>query len=135
MTTLPDLPSALIRVALADLAKVEAMPEAYKVHMGYWHLPWAGKCIACLAGSVMAMTLNAPPDDEFAPADFRATGNNHKLFALEWFRRGNISGGLMQLEIEWTAAMDRKIADYSVDPALFRSDMESLASDLEAAGL
>lgn len=136
-TKLPDLPSALIRVALADLAKVEAMPEKYEINMGDWHFPIGGRCSVCLAGSVMAMSLGAPPDQEFEPRDFSAgcEATYFKLKALDWFRTGKVQTGLMSIDIDHSYVKDRSIAVYGWQPELFRSDMEQLASDLEAAGL
>lgn len=55
---LPTKPSALLRLALEDLEAVEA-DKKYKVAMGKWHEP-NGACKVCLAGSVLAKTLQVP---------------------------------------------------------------------------
>lgn len=68
MNKLPDTPSALIRVAIADMEKVLSMPQRYRIVMNTWHNPidiytqeeFASedmRCCVCFAGSVMAQTL------------------------------------------------------------------------------
>ncbi len=59
----PDKPSELIRLAIADLKKTAAMPDDYTIDMHQWHgKDWQNekKCSVCFAGSVMAQTLQAP---------------------------------------------------------------------------
>ena len=56
MSELPDKPSELIRLALADLRKCEADPR-YLIDMAQWHRPVTSElCHVCLAGAVMART-------------------------------------------------------------------------------
>lgn len=133
MATLPDLPSALIRVALADLAKVEAMPGTYAVDMYTYHQPiGANRCAVCLAGSVMAMSLGVSPSDYPSTRDF---AERDKLQALNKFRTGSVEYGCDLIGIEVTKEFDRPITWYEDDRDAFRAEMEILASDLEAAGL
>lgn len=80
---LPKKPSALILLALDDLAKAERSPR-YRVDMGTYHggsenlpqydpatckvtRPKAAPCVVCLAGSVMAFSLNVPPEIDVEP--------------------------------------------------------------------
>lgn len=61
MTQLPDKPSELIRLAVADLERAEASPD-YIIDMGCWHEPIPnGLCAVCFAGAVIAGTLGAHP--------------------------------------------------------------------------
>lgn len=68
MKKLPKKLSDRILVALHDLELVEADPR-YKIDMDTWHKP-NGQCAVCLAGSVMAKTLNAPIKVELDTCDF-----------------------------------------------------------------
>lgn len=133
MTTLPDKPSDLIRLALSDLARCERSPK-YEIDMGDWHRP-NGKCLVCLAGSVMAKTLEAPMHKRWWPKDFPDQGG--KLIALDRFRRGDVDIAFEALGFHYSAAdrlTYRSICPYSRDPKQFRKDMFKLARDLEKAG-
>lgn len=57
---LPNKPSELIAIALADLIKVEKSKK-FRVAMGAWHWtpPGSNVCHVCLAGAVMACTLKS----------------------------------------------------------------------------
>lgn len=132
-TKLPDKPSALIRVALRDLEACEKDPR-YEIEMDYWHQA-NGVCKVCLAGSVMAKSLGAPPDKSLGSYDFDEDG---KLVALDYFRLGWIKDGLYQMTggpVPTSLRKDRRIASYSDDPADFKRDMNALADELEAQGL
>ena len=142
--TLPDKPSELIRVALADLRKVEAMPETYRVDMNRWHHPMGGKCSVCLAGSVIAQTLGEDPaiDTDHDEIDVDAEGLGDKLSALNDFRMGDVHWGVHTMLGESTVRglpeelHTALIAPYdAADPEAFHRDMAKLADDLEAAGL
>lgn len=92
MRNLPDLPSELILLALDDLEKSILHPD-YEVSMSKWHLPEGNKCYVCLAGSVMAHSLNAPRKAHLIPNSYDGTIQN-KLSALDHFRIGDIETGL-----------------------------------------
>lgn len=62
---LPPKPSALLTLALNDLAKAERSPK-YRIDMRVWHDPNA-HCSVCFAGSVMAGTLKARPTELLEP--------------------------------------------------------------------
>lgn len=137
-SNLPNKPSALIRVALADLRKVEALPDIYRVNMDVWHREHLvdAVCEVCLAGSVIATELGVQPNEHRGPEDFdRET--TWKLYALNEFRVGNVFDGLCYLDRAdlWFGADTRAITDYAANPAGFHKDMQKLASDLEAVGL
>ena len=158
---LPDKPSALIRLALEDMAKCEEDPD-YEVEMSCFHLPNQDcvpdnpatmqikpvkRCLVCLAGSVMAQTLGAADTEWLHPADFRDKDGFHpttenRLQALDAFRVGVLWEGLelMGLEDEYELVVQNdmqpdQIADYHHDPERFVQDMEDLAANLETVGL
>ena len=132
---LPDKPSELIRLALADLALCAADPN-YRIDMGQWHMPEHGVCQVCLAGAVMAKSLNASRAAEFYPEDFPE--NRKKINALDVFRDGLVCTALIDLGQDLSnwghGARSREISSYSKDPDAFMADMHDLADDLEAKG-
>ena len=136
---LPDRPSALIRVALEDLARIEKTP-GYVVNMRRWHEPLGdGHCAVCFAGGVMATRLGLQPDE-----DFRTTLGKtmildpvmRKIFALNNLRVGDTSTAFecLGLSEKEGKRFNRGIAHYNAFATAFQADMERLADDLEAAG-
>ena len=132
---LPDKPSELIRLALADLALCAADPN-YRIDMGEWHKPEDGVCQVCLAGAVMAKSLNASRAAELYSSDFPE--NRQKIKVLDDFRNGIVCVALDDLGHDLSnwghGARDRYITPYDSDPGAFMADMRQLADDLEAAG-
>lgn len=65
LRSLPDKLHELLEVALNDLILCEQDPT-YSVNMGWWHEkdPYVNPdvCLVCLAGTVIAKTLNVHPD-------------------------------------------------------------------------
>ena len=137
-TPLPARPSALIRAALVDLRKVEALPDIYRVNMDVWHRDHRGDsvCEVCLAGSAISQSLGARPGEHRGPEDFDQE-TTWKLYALNEFRVGNVHDGLCYLDRAdlWHGAYTRTITEYAVSPEGFHRDMHKLAQDLEAAGM
>ena len=135
---LPTTPSALIRVALEDLRKVEALPDIYRINLGVWHREHRedAVCEVCLAGACIAQRLGANPSEHRGPEDFDKE-TTWKLYALNEFRVGSVFDGLRYLGRTdlWLGADTRAITEYAVDPKAFHKDMQQLAADLEAAGL
>lgn len=93
---LPNKPSALLRVAVADAKKIEQTP-GYCLNMGSWHRAAADSfsyepndaCEVCLAGSVMACTLQANRNRSYDPEDFdQATSD--KLRFIDDMRIGQL---------------------------------------------
>jgi len=68
MSELPDKIGDLIRLAVKDLTLCEDDPQ-YKINMEYWHKPgWVTDlCYVCLAGSVIAQTLEMSPNLYYSP--------------------------------------------------------------------
>lgn len=162
MSTLPNKASELIRLALKDLKKVEASTD-YSVAMSTWHQPKSfylnDTCSVCLAGAVMAMTLEVPKDIqvEFESEAFTDTGiearfdlkgfeisfeDQNKLYALNEFRTGSVSMAMQALltRTEWLANkelffdMNRTIPHHDDAPETFYSEMKNLAEELGKLG-
>ncbi len=136
---LPDKPSALIRVALADLRAVEAHAD-YEVDMDVWHvdLPYphdgGPQCCVCLAGAVMAQSLKANMLKDFTPDDF--PNDCEKLYALEFFRQGYVDEGLNEMGLETPVSIpDLEIPEYAINRGEFHEAMNRMAEKMEDNGL
>lgn len=136
MKTLPNKPSALIRVALTDLYKIEK-DKNYRVDMSMWHFPRynVDVCSVCFAGSVMAKTLNSVNSKLLFPDSFALPIQN-KLLALNEFRRGRIDSGFDYMAIKLPKKMkrNRHVPFYSLSPSQFKSKMRRIANDLKNQG-
>ena len=138
MNKLPDLPSELIKLALEDLIIIEADPE-YEVDMTDWHAPNSrGHCFVCLAGAVMANTLDTSRYEDVVPGEFDED-TRRKLLALNSFRMGYIHIRLKELGISDTIysdlPMEIPITTYRDDPTEWKEGMNKMASMLEEVGL
>lgn len=137
MTELPEKPSDLIELALADLRKVEK-DERYVVNMRDWHAPAPafGFCNVCLAGAVMAGTLGHSPDECLTPGDLGPTLDS-KLRALDSLRLGRVRTALDYLgrAFDPDEVPDCYIPQYSArNPEPFHAAMGALAQQLRALG-
>ena len=151
MKKLPDKPSELIELALADLEKVEKLPEVYDVYMPRWHRPSAGKCMVCLAGAVLAQTLSTDPKKNIElSGSLDESGLDkdtwRKLRSLDDFRCGRIGEGLYEmgligidesynrseLEIEDEERIDDDL--YAESPMRFKAELRNVADRLRAEG-
>ena len=125
-------PSELIRVAINDLKLCEADPR-YAISMGEWHKPGYFKCSVCLAGAVMAQTLNAPLTSEVKPIDF--DGHTYDvLTAVDLLRTGQVEQALYLITgyfIRWSS---REITEHWKNRTQFEIDLLELADDLEYRG-
>ena len=102
LTKLPDKLSDLIDLALSDLEKARNDPR-YEINMSAWHRPLkepnalypftAGKCLVCLAGSVMAFSLGADSQQDKFPKDYDED-TCRKLNALDAIRLGEVNYAL-----------------------------------------
>ncbi len=136
MSNLPTKPSELIRLALDDLKKCEESPD-YRIDMSDWHLPTrdGSTCLVCLAGSVMAQSLDADPLDDFTPCHFGA--NACKLEALDEFRSGRVAAGLRVMGIDTPSEVPMccYVTSYDLEPSAFITVMQGMADALDEAGL
>lgn len=137
---LPDVASQLIYLAIEDLIKTEK-DEDYSINMSLYH-GW-GFCVVgcqvCLAGAVMAKTLECDYSEDFIPSDFPYS-NELKLRALDYFRVGEVWAALGVLNIDRTKldGLDLRsvtITPYAYSPECFIEDMLALAGTLDGIGL
>lgn len=139
--TLPNKPSKLIRVAVADLRQVERM-KSYEVDMRVFHSggekgPNGNPCAVCFAGSVIARTLKAPMENHASPIDFNAETRS-KLHALDTLRGGDITSYLytgFHKRLPAGITMEANIPEYEDDPDGFKRKMLDVAKFLEAINL
>src|SRR4029079_17076585 len=90
--TLPEKISDLLDLALNDLTYCEQHRDLYRVHMHFWHMAKddeSPRCQVCLAGAVIAKTLETLPEEEVRPNHFCKSINN-KLSALDSLRQGHV---------------------------------------------
>lgn len=124
---LPDKPSAMIRLAIADMkALMERKDLKYKIDMNTWHEnDGRGTCYVCLAGSVMANTLKVPHEEDIEPFDLSNPQVADKLRALNEFRKGSIISGLIMF-YQMRCTLD--FGDFTM--ALSRRNLPTLPQDL-----
>jgi hypothetical protein len=145
MKTLPDKPSELIRLAISDLCKVEKNP-VYRINMNRWHhLNYKDMvCEVCLAGAVMAGSLDADPYLSISPFSFKPS-IYYKLQALDEFRLGTFFEGVGYLEHAGAISLDERVKleellgakpheRHEENSAQFKSDMLALANFFELHG-
>jgi len=138
MKKLPNLPSKLIRVALADVKKVEGMNDFY-IEMGCWH----GKkincnaCAVCFAGSTMVGSKESEDGNASITPDKFDKKTKQKLLALNDFRLGCLYYGLLCMGIDIPKTLPRhfNVELYGMHRVQFKTDMNKIADMLEAAGL
>lgn len=87
--------SDLLEVALKDLVSVERMKKTYVVNMGLWHSPSYhdenGRCAVCLAGSVMACTMQIPTD----VSEVTVVGDRSPQGQADWLKLAAINQARM----------------------------------------
>lgn len=149
MNTLPDKPSELIKVALADLKKAEQDPR-YKINMGAWHTgrKYQGEttCKVCFAGAVIAFSLGANLNEMMLPSLFDEV-TRYKLFFLNRARDAKSVGELL---VRWRLFIHKSLhnkvdknarkalpaaIDYEDDVEGFHKRMNKVAKILEELGL
>ena len=131
-------PYELIRVAIHDLEICERDPR-YFIRMGTWHSPanrFGGDtdCGVCLAGAVMAMSLDCNHLHSFTPSSFSKDKQN-VLCAIDMFRTGDVRAALVTLGLpDHYLCECRPIVPYEINRTQFIDDMLELADDLEDVG-
>lgn len=97
-----------------------------------WHTPsGSDTCFVCLAGSVMAQTLNTPIDEDATPSMFPE--EHRKLSALNEFREGMIAFGLNDMKIELPEGMPATVPILSGDTT--EMIVEKVIAELEKFNL
>ncbi len=97
VTLLPNKLSALLRLAVGDAQKCEG-DSNYVLDMGTWHNFKYGKCHVCLAGAVMAQTLEVPYREIDLPSFHQEEVQLH-LVAIDTMRRGYFESAAAMLEL------------------------------------
>ena len=140
------LPSELIRVAVYDLTLCEK-DSNYHIDMAAWHSvckaswPFQNEvCFVCLAGSMMAKSLNMNRAQNGNPDNYRSE-ISLKLRAVDFFRQGEVTKGMYYYAkslgdniIPQVMLKDTNITPYVVDRSQFKQDMYDLARVLESEG-
>ena len=146
---LPTTPSELIRLALADLRAIED-DDGYVVDMCNWHWPTMDNrgrkvCLVCLAGAVIAQTLDVPREQAISIDDLDSNRVGERLRALDFFRLGEIEIGLAflrqgisdldtELGEEWQQYAYEVVYD-PADPGKFHAQMHRRADFFESCGI
>lgn len=137
---LPNKLSALIRMALIDLGKVERS-KRYTVNMQVWHQPCGELCAVCLAGAVIAKELGVSPEVSVDPLEYSHEIKS-KLFALESVRTGQIEDAVTELThpVYFKDAVEGcgeppTFPSYRKDKRRFKRGLRKLATWLERNGL
>jgi hypothetical protein len=91
---LPDTLSGLLRLAVADAQKCANDPR-YVLQMGSWHEPGLKRCSVCMAGAVMAQSLNTQLHAVAFPEDY--DDSEYALMAIDEMRCGDVLGAASTL--------------------------------------
>ena len=103
--------------------------------MDEWHLPIGETCHVCLAGSVMAFSLDADIAKHSSPSKYNEYTHD-RLRALNYLRTGAVDDAAFTISLDCNCYhLDRDVSAYSDDPEEWHADMEKLAEDLKEAGL
>ena len=96
-----DRLSGLLELALSDIGKVKR-DKRYILNMDYYHSSTSirgGKCLVCLAGSVLVRTLGYPFDEDYSDekkvCDFDL---RRRIEAIDWLRRGCVKQALQVMK-------------------------------------
>jgi hypothetical protein len=126
----PSTHSALIRLAVHDLEKVER-DKRYEIDMRAWHAPGTpdnNVCYVCFAGSVMANSLNAPLNEYRSP----------NQFSDKWYRAfiflNNIRMGKGTRNPETGNHFRWEVPTYGSNPTAFKLAMLGIAAWYETQG-
>lgn len=148
-TVLPSVPSALIKLALSDLAACEN-DAAYEIDMSYWHRPKTRgipfitrktTCQVCLAGSVMAQSLHCDVTLEVDALEFNDPDTVIRLLALDHFRIGSLRMGVKRMctdedfEKLPSSMYHMPIKQYYLNPVAWLATMHEFVEKFEEVGL
>ena len=85
-TALPDTLHETLALAIEDAAKLDR--KLYRPHYFYWHSLDLEKCLVCLAGCIVAGSLNSSSSHELVPCSF-SFDIDRKLQAVNACRTGD----------------------------------------------
>ena len=107
-TQLPNKLSALLRLAVQDAQKCERDPR-YELNMGAWHVLEDGDatCQVCMAGAVMAQTLQYPIDRRVTWSD--ASHMDNTMHAIDNMRTGDFVSAAASLSVRPTTEQTRSL--------------------------
>lgn len=149
MSALPEKLSELLTTAINDLEACESA-DGYTVDMNVWH-QWDGghqTCAVCLAGAVMAQSLEFPQkrNADFGSAELG--GNMAALDVLDDISRGRIDDAVRkhselndgrQLAVTTLAASEPvqwlQSKGYAESADVYKAHLRSVAEHLAAMGL
>lgn len=138
-SVLPDLPSALMQLAVDDLRKAENSQDYY-IDMGEWHTPRVKAynkvvCKICMAGAVMAMSMGVSIDKDLVPSNF-TDEEDHKLMAINAFRQGFMQTGCQHMGLDWPVEERYMPATpYGNSRELFYRQMDDIIAKLKSRGM
>lgn len=129
MDTLPDKPSALIRLAIQDVEKLEAARPfglLQELQSTDWHSPVKTLAQVHLLDLMKKMEVDATVPEV-----------DCKLRALDLFRTGSVAVGLVTMGLEHPQELAPyiEVHAYLHHPEAFKADMLALADRLEGVGL
>lgn len=137
----PKKLSALIRLALADMAVVQKNKK-YSISMNGWHYTARAKsgeatvCRVCFAGAVMANTLGVGFLTDTSPDALSDHEWAKALYALDWVRSGSLRTAYAELRRPRPMSIPAvvEVTEYFLDKVQWRKDMLKIARLLEAEG-
>lgn len=139
---LPERPSALLRLALDDMAGIRNHSHYYFRSNSPIFYPTSHSCALDLAGCVLVGTFEAPlmANNDWGKEPFLSTyapflQNEKALYALDYFTSGQISGALSYMGVSGHAFEDRRMHLPHGDSRDFDAAMDCLVQDLAKAGL
>lgn len=130
MTDLPRHPGDLLRLAIKDLQLCQRS-QGYKIDMAIWHrLQPDGLCHVCLAGAVVAKSLQQPIG---AYEQNIGLHNTMCMFAIDHFRKGRVYAGLQSLSLGCPSHYPFKVdvPDYDKNRRGFFRALRTLAKTLD----
>ena len=93
----------LLALAIEDCRKIAVDPR-YEFHMGVWHTPddeGDGACGVCMAGAIMACTLQVDPGVEMIPERCGDAKWDNALLATNLMRAGMFDRALNMLKTRY----------------------------------
>lgn len=128
-------PWQLIRDAVNDLV-LQEKTACVRVNMGYYHIPLGQQCSQCLAGCSISRRLNISTTLSVSPS-LLPRKYRSRLFALDWFRRGEIRAAYAELNLQWPSErqipLHVYVPSYLSDPSGFKASLRYIARSLERA--